>query len=216
MTPPPAARPSAPPSDPRRINAMLAELRTMQPDHVPCPNALLPDGPVCPRCGKDRAPSGIDGGSWVHTAPAPRSGDGDPTPERDWMADAPTDPAERMAWLEHQAREAYAYFTLAHEEADRLRAALASQRAARARAEQERAVVVMELARTLMELGRAPDPRMAGVAGDTIDAIRASIAAAPRQFIAVSRPLTAEEAQTAVTAWLSRASGQPEAVGRDA
>lgn len=32
-----------------------------------CPNALLPDGPVCPRCGGKRAPSGVDGGSWVHT-----------------------------------------------------------------------------------------------------------------------------------------------------
>ena len=33
-----------------------------------CPNALLPDGPVCPRCGGKRAPSGVDGGSWVHFA----------------------------------------------------------------------------------------------------------------------------------------------------
>lgn len=31
-----------------------------------CPDALLPDGPVCPRCGGERAPSGVDGGSWVH------------------------------------------------------------------------------------------------------------------------------------------------------
>ncbi len=31
-----------------------------------CPNALLPDGPVCPRCGGRRGPSGVDGGSWVH------------------------------------------------------------------------------------------------------------------------------------------------------
>jgi hypothetical protein len=35
-----------------------------------CPDALLPDGPVCPRCGGHRGPSGIDGGSWVH-CPAP-------------------------------------------------------------------------------------------------------------------------------------------------
>lgn len=34
-----------------------------------CPNNLLPDGPVCPRCGKKRAPSGVDGGSWVHFDP---------------------------------------------------------------------------------------------------------------------------------------------------
>lgn len=31
-----------------------------------CPDALLPDGDVCPRCGGPRAPSGVDGGSWVH------------------------------------------------------------------------------------------------------------------------------------------------------
>lgn len=31
-----------------------------------CPNNILPDGPVCPRCGEERAPSGADGGSWVH------------------------------------------------------------------------------------------------------------------------------------------------------
>lgn len=31
-----------------------------------CPDALLPDGPTCPRCGGNRAPSGVDGGSWVH------------------------------------------------------------------------------------------------------------------------------------------------------
>lgn len=31
-----------------------------------CPDALLPDGPVCPRCGGPRAPSGVGGGSWVH------------------------------------------------------------------------------------------------------------------------------------------------------
>ncbi len=33
---------------------------------VECPNALLPDGPICPRCGERRGPSGVDGGSWVH------------------------------------------------------------------------------------------------------------------------------------------------------
>jgi hypothetical protein len=31
-----------------------------------CPDALTPDGPVCPRCGGRRGPSGVDGGSWVH------------------------------------------------------------------------------------------------------------------------------------------------------
>lgn len=31
-----------------------------------CPNALTPDGPVCPRCGGRRGPSGVGGGSWVH------------------------------------------------------------------------------------------------------------------------------------------------------
>jgi NTP pyrophosphatase (non-canonical NTP hydrolase) len=140
-----------------------------------------------------------------------RSGDGDPTPPDEAMLLSEFSNAatllEQSGYRDapRQVREAVAT----------LRAALACQRAARARAEEERTVVVMELARTLMELGRVPDPRMAGVGGDTVELIRTSIAA-PRQFVAVSRPLTAEEAQAAVTSWLSRASGQPEAVSRDA
>ena len=35
-----------------------------------CPNGLTPDGPVCPRCGGNRGPSGVDGGSWVHCPPS--------------------------------------------------------------------------------------------------------------------------------------------------
>lgn len=31
-----------------------------------CPDGLLPDGNICPRCGKRRGPSGIAGGTWVH------------------------------------------------------------------------------------------------------------------------------------------------------
>jgi hypothetical protein len=31
-----------------------------------CPDGLLPDGPVCPRCGGNRGPSGVDGGTWIH------------------------------------------------------------------------------------------------------------------------------------------------------
>lgn len=31
-----------------------------------CPDGLLPDGETCPRCGGNRAPSGVDGGTWVH------------------------------------------------------------------------------------------------------------------------------------------------------
>jgi hypothetical protein len=47
------------------------------PVHAPagrdtCPDAQLPDGPTCPRCGGPRAPSGVGGGSWVHF-PAPES-----------------------------------------------------------------------------------------------------------------------------------------------
>ena len=37
-----------------------------EPAPEKCPDALLPDGPTCPRCGGRRGPSGIDGGSWVH------------------------------------------------------------------------------------------------------------------------------------------------------
>lgn len=36
-----------------------------------CPDALLPDGEVCPRCGGPRAPSGVGGGSWVHVSTRP-------------------------------------------------------------------------------------------------------------------------------------------------
>jgi hypothetical protein len=36
-----------------------------------CPDALLPDGDTCPRCGGPRAPSGVDGGSWVHIDTSP-------------------------------------------------------------------------------------------------------------------------------------------------
>lgn len=31
-----------------------------------CPDGVLPDGPVCPRCGGRRGPSGVGGGTWVH------------------------------------------------------------------------------------------------------------------------------------------------------
>lgn len=37
-----------------------------QPEAQKCPDALLPDGDKCPRCGGRRGPSGVDGGSWVH------------------------------------------------------------------------------------------------------------------------------------------------------
>lgn len=43
-----------------------------------CPDGLLPDGIECPRCHGKRAPSGIDGGTWVHIGE--RS---DTAPERD-------------------------------------------------------------------------------------------------------------------------------------
>lgn len=33
-----------------------------------CADGALPDGPVCPRCGAARGPSGVDGGTWVHLA----------------------------------------------------------------------------------------------------------------------------------------------------
>lgn len=44
------------------------EMRTMRQFLIPrdCPDALLPDGEICPRCGGKRAPSGVGGGSWVH------------------------------------------------------------------------------------------------------------------------------------------------------
>lgn len=48
--------------DPR---AFIASLLGSEPTHD-CADGQLPDGPVCPACGKERAPSGVDGGSWVH------------------------------------------------------------------------------------------------------------------------------------------------------
>jgi hypothetical protein len=33
---------------------------------IQCPDGQLPDGEICPTCGKKRGPSGIDGGTWVH------------------------------------------------------------------------------------------------------------------------------------------------------
>ena len=38
---------------------------------LPCPDGLLPDGTTCPQCGGERAPSGIDSGTWVHFRGAP-------------------------------------------------------------------------------------------------------------------------------------------------
>lgn len=43
----------------------LVELRELE-EGEGCPDGLLPDGEECPRCGGKRAPSGIDGGTWVH------------------------------------------------------------------------------------------------------------------------------------------------------
>lgn len=70
-----------------RAGARFAERRgtTKQPEALaqqerdredaPCPDGLLPDGEICPRCGGKRGPSGIDGGSWVHIRAA-RSSEG--------------------------------------------------------------------------------------------------------------------------------------------
>lgn len=46
-----------------------------------CPDAVLPDGPTCSRCGGPRAPSGVGGGSWVHF---PKLTAKDPNPFR-WV-----------------------------------------------------------------------------------------------------------------------------------
>lgn len=45
----------------------LVEIATEEA--LKCPDGLLPDGETCPRCGGHRAPSGVDGGSWVHFVP---------------------------------------------------------------------------------------------------------------------------------------------------
>lgn len=38
----------------------------MKTEKLTCENGQMPDGPICPACGKERGPSGADGGSWVH------------------------------------------------------------------------------------------------------------------------------------------------------
>lgn len=66
--------------------------RAPEPVAAKCQDALLPDGEVCPRCGGKRAPSGVDGGSWVHVGEAP------PQPERaeEPQASAPS-PEQQLA-----------------------------------------------------------------------------------------------------------------------
>lgn len=65
-------------------SAGFAKLWTSQPMTVPftallasdpdqCEENLPPDGPVCPRCGYRRRPSGANGGSWVHVPPTERT-----------------------------------------------------------------------------------------------------------------------------------------------
>lgn len=62
--------------DAERIAAKQGTTNLHGPDlAVGCPDALLPDGPVCPRCGSPRAPSGVGGGSWVHHPPTARVGE---------------------------------------------------------------------------------------------------------------------------------------------
>lgn len=54
---------------------LLRQMRSEKASGL-CPDALLPDGEHCPRCGCKRAPSGIDGGSWVHVVRSCENGAG--------------------------------------------------------------------------------------------------------------------------------------------
>lgn len=63
VLPPQAAPKSSPPASGAKHSA-APPAQEEQPKG--CPDALLPYGPVCPRCGGPRAPSGVGGGSWVH------------------------------------------------------------------------------------------------------------------------------------------------------
>lgn len=70
---------------PRLCEIMRRRFTPAEPVQAPaseaCPDGLLPDGPKCPRCGGNRAPSGVGGGTWVHfdpgqqKQPAPASDD---------------------------------------------------------------------------------------------------------------------------------------------
>jgi len=49
-----------------RATRWLNEAETVAQAVNDCQDGLLPDGDRCPNCGGFRAPSGIDGGTWVH------------------------------------------------------------------------------------------------------------------------------------------------------
>jgi hypothetical protein len=46
--------------------AAICALKGERPDDRACEDGALPDGPICPKCGQDRGPSGVGGGTWVH------------------------------------------------------------------------------------------------------------------------------------------------------
>lgn len=46
--------------------AAICALKGERPDDRTCEDGVLPDGSICPKCGRDRGPSGVGGGTWVH------------------------------------------------------------------------------------------------------------------------------------------------------
>lgn len=59
--------------DPAIVQRVTEAFRKLYPNALPhpaeagkCQDGALPDGPTCPKCGGERAPSGVGGGSWVH------------------------------------------------------------------------------------------------------------------------------------------------------
>lgn len=69
-------------SEPELKHVPMKKVGTMKCKFTPvdeavterCVDGQLPDGETCPSCGGNRAPSGIGGGTWVHTkVPAPNS-----------------------------------------------------------------------------------------------------------------------------------------------
>lgn len=53
-------------ADDEQIATLRTRIAQLEARPSGCPDAQLPDGPTCPKCGGYRAPSGVGGGSWVH------------------------------------------------------------------------------------------------------------------------------------------------------
>lgn len=201
MTPPPASRPSAPPSDPReRItdfwHCAKCGGRT---------SGKKGDGWACRDCGTDTTVrvEAIMHQEWpsAYPAPAPRSGDGDPPPP---LTTEKRAEIQELATGEHAGKEwggvlADRYFIAYEATVRELESTLASQRAARARAEE-----IVKAAEALTDA----DSRCFATNGDDMASASRKREAAIQGLV---RAVRASQ-NVIVHPFHPRASGQPEAV----